>query len=64
VRVDKRSAADWDKGIRIVHGGREYPDGRVVRYGQGKILPGVKSLRAASVYGEQVDLERVERGRR
>jgi transposase, IS30 family len=61
VRADKRSAADWDKGIRVFCGGREYPDGRVVRYGQGKIPSGVTSPRVASVHGEQVDLERVER---
>jgi IS30 family transposase len=61
VRADKRSAADWDKGIRIFHGGREYPDGRVVRYGQGQILGGVTSPRAVSIQGERVDLERVER---
>jgi transposase, IS30 family len=32
VRADPRSAADWDKGIAILSGGRIYPDGRVVRY--------------------------------
>jgi transposase-like protein len=30
VRADKRSAADWDKGITIIHRGRVYPDGRTV----------------------------------
>jgi hypothetical protein len=32
VRADPRSAADWDRGITIIHRGRVYPDGRVVRY--------------------------------
>ncbi|MGY4652943.1 transposase-like protein [Mycobacterium sp. URHB0021] len=26
-----RSATDWDKGITIIHRGRVYPDGRIVR---------------------------------
>jgi IS30 family transposase len=30
VGVDRRSAADWDKGIRVFYGGRVYPDGRIV----------------------------------
>ena len=32
VGVDKRSAQDWDKGIKQITGGRVHPDGRVVRY--------------------------------
>lgn len=59
VRADKRSATDWDKGITIIHRGRVYPDGRVVRY-PALILPGVKSSRSATVLGEKVDLDRVE----
>lgn len=61
VGADKHSAADWDRGIRVFHGGREYPDGRVVRYRQDQILAGMTSPRAAVVRGEQVDLARVER---
>jgi IS30 family transposase len=61
VGADKRSAADWDRGIRVFHGGREHPDGRFVRYRQDQILAGMTSPRAAVVRGEQVDLARVER---
>lgn len=32
VGADKRSTAGWDKGIRVIAGGRVYPDGREVRY--------------------------------
>lgn len=60
VRADKRSAADWDKGITIVHRGRVYPDGRVVRYPE-PILADVNSPRMANVVGGKVDLARVEK---
>ncbi|WP_431951365.1 IS30 family transposase [Nocardia lijiangensis] len=60
VGADKRSAADWDKGITIIHRGRIYPDGRVVRYPD-PILTGVKSPRTAAVLGGKVDLDRVEK---
>jgi IS30 family transposase len=58
VRADKRSAADWDKRITIIHRGRVYPDGRVVRYPEPK-LTGVESLQAA--IGGKVSLARVEK---
>ncbi len=60
VGADKRSAADWDKGITIIHRGRVYPDGRVVRYPE-PILADVNSPRTATVLGGKIDLERVER---
>lgn len=60
VRADKRSAADWDKGITIIHRGRVYPDGRVVRY-RDPILTDVKSARTATTIGGKVDLDRVEK---
>ena len=57
VRADARSAADWDRGITIIHRGRVYPDGRVVRYPEAKI-PDVPSHQTA--IGGQVSLARVE----
>jgi IS30 family transposase/transposase-like protein len=59
--VDRRSAADWDKGIRAFYGGRIYPDGRIVHYRPEQRLAAVKSPRASYVQGEPVDLARVER---
>ncbi|WP_189116042.1 IS30 family transposase, partial [Pilimelia terevasa] len=60
VRADKRSAADWDKGITIIHRGRVYPDGRVVRYPE-PILAGVTKPRTSNTVGGKVDLDRVEK---
>lgn len=60
VRADKRSAADWDKGITIVHRGRVYPDGRVVRYPD-PTLSAVTAVRTAQAIGGKVDLDRVEK---
>ncbi len=57
VRADARSAADWDKGITIIHRGRIYPDGRVVRYPEPK-LPDVPTMQTA--LGGKVSLARVE----
>lgn len=57
VRADARSAADWDKGITIIHRGRVYPDGRVVHYPEPK-LPNVRTTRTA--VGGKVSLDRVE----
>lgn len=61
VGVDKRRAQDWDKGIRQFYGGRVYPDGRVVRYGQAGILANVKTPRTAYTRGVPDDLQRLER---
>jgi IS30 family transposase len=60
VRADKRSAADWDKGIKIIHRGRVYPDGRVVRYPE-PILASVESEQTTNALGGKVSLDRVER---
>jgi IS30 family transposase len=57
VDIDKRTAQDWDKGIRQFSGGRLYPDGRVVRYDQKAVLANVKLPR--NVYGRN-DLEGLE----
>jgi len=57
VRADARSAADWDKGITIIHRGRIYPDGRVVRY-PGPKLSDVPNMKTA--VGGRVSLDRVE----
>lgn len=62
VGVDKRTAQDWDKGIRQFYGGRVYPDGRVVKYRSAQILTNVKNPR--NTYGRndnQIELERLER---
>lgn len=57
VNADARSAADWDKGIMIIHRGRVYPDGRVVRYPEPKI-DDVATMNTA--VGGKVRLDRVE----
>jgi IS30 family transposase len=57
VRADARSAADWDKGITVMHRGRIYPDGRVVRYPAPK-LPDVSPMKTA--VGARVSLARLE----
>ena len=59
VGADARSATDWDKGITIIHRGRIYPDGRVVRYPEPIIDP-VPERRVRAV-GGSVDLNVVEK---
>jgi IS30 family transposase len=62
VGVDKRTAQDWDKGIRQFYGGRVYPDGRVVKYQSAQILANVKNPR--NTHGRnnnRSELERLER---
>ena len=61
VVTDKRSASDWDKGIRQFYGGRIYPDGRVIKYRNAGILANVKKPRTAHFHGDKVDLDRLER---
>ena len=56
VRADPRSAADWDRGITIIHRGRVYPDGRVIRYP----APKQPDVRHEKAIGTRVDLARVE----
>ncbi|CAM3951606.1 Integrase catalytic domain-containing protein [Mycolicibacterium frederiksbergense] len=60
VGADNRSATDWDKGIRIIHRGRIYPDGRIVRYPEPTITS-VKPARPKRHIGGTVDLNRVEK---
>jgi IS30 family transposase len=60
VCIDKRSAQDWDKGIKQLTGGRVYPDGRVVRYRQAAILANVKNPRDAYTRGAPSNLARLE----
>ncbi len=60
VGTDKRSAQDWDKGIRQVPGGRRHPDGRMVLYRQAAILAAVKKPRDVYSRGDAVDLARLE----
>lgn len=62
VGVDKRTAQDWDKGIRQFYGGCVYPDGRVVKYRPAEILANVKKLRNSHGDNDtQSGLERLER---
>src|SRR4029079_431409 len=62
VGVDKRTAQDWDKGIRQFYGGRVYPDGRVVKYRPAEILANVKNPRTTYGHNDNRDvLERLER---
>jgi len=56
VRADARSAADWDRGITIIHRGRVYPDGRVVRYP----APAPPDVTSQTTIGGKVDLAKVE----
>ena len=57
VRADARSAIDWDKGIKIIHRGRVYPDGRVVRYLDPKLSDMTETVTAV---GGKVSVARVE----
>jgi IS30 family transposase len=59
VGVDKRTAQDWDKGIRQFYGGRVYPDGRVVKYRPAEILANVKNPR--NEYGNNATENTAER---
>ncbi|MGW4369734.1 transposase [Nocardia takedensis] len=59
VGADARSATDWDKGITIIHRGRVYPDGRVVRYPE-RNNGGVPERRSRAI-GGSVDLDVVEK---
>ena len=59
VGTDKRSAHDWDNGIRQFYGGRVYPDGRVVMYGEAEKLANVKRPRRSYINGDQTDIERL-----
>lgn len=59
VGADARSATDWDKGITIIHRGRIYPDGRVVRYPE-PIIGGMLQRRTRAI-GGSVDLNVVEK---
>jgi IS30 family transposase len=59
--IDKRTAQDWDKGIRQFSGGRIYPDGRVVRYDQKAVLANVKVPRRVYERNDQEGLELLDR---
>ena len=60
MNADKRSAIDWDKGITIIHRGRIYPDGRIVRYPE-PTLKGMTPPGTSRAIGGRVDLDRVEK---
>jgi IS30 family transposase len=60
VGAENRSATDWDKGITIIHRGRVYPDGRIVRYPEPTITT-MKPARPKRHIGGTVDLNRVEK---
>ena len=57
VRADARSAIDWGKGIKIIHRGRVYPGGRVVRYLDSKLSEMTETITAV---GGKVSVARVE----
>lgn len=40
--IDKRTAQDWDRGIRQFYGGRIYPDGSIVKYSSAERIANVK----------------------
>ena len=52
VGVYRRTASDWDNGIRLINGGRIYLDGRVVDYKRGvtTTLNGLFGLSISSRY--------------
>jgi IS30 family transposase/transposase-like protein len=60
VGAASRSAADWDLGIRQIHYGRVYPDGRIVRYKMGAAAS-VRYLSSTQSYGDGVELEQLDR---
>jgi IS30 family transposase len=60
VGAASRSAADWDLGIRQIHYGRVYPDGRIVRYNMGAAAK-MKYFSSTQSYGPIVELERLDR---
>ncbi len=62
VNADARSAADWDKGITIIHRGRVYPNGRVVRYPKSK-QDVVKTVQTALGEVSLAQVEKVIDGR-
>lgn len=53
-RVDAgaRSAANWDKCIAIIHRGRIYPDGRIVRYPKQEIASTKPERRSCAIGGK------------
>jgi transposase, IS30 family len=59
--VDKRTAQDFDKGVRQFSGGRVYADGTVVRYSATDRLAAVKRPRTTYLTVPDVDVERLER---
>lgn len=59
--VDKRTAQDWDKGIRQFSGGRLYPDGRIVRYDMKAVVANAKSPRNIYTRGNLVALDKLDR---
>jgi IS30 family transposase len=60
VGTDKRSAHDWDRGIRQFYGGRVYPDGRVVSYPYAERIAKVKRPRTTYLVSDRAELEGLE----
>ncbi|ANI90898.1 Transposase for insertion sequence element IS1086 [Dietzia timorensis] len=61
VGLDKRSAADADKGIQSFYGGRVLADGTVNRYTNQQIIERVKNSRTRYVQGERINLDTVDK---
>lgn len=59
--VDKRTAQDFDKGIRQFSGGRLYPDGSVVTYTHSEKLAAVKRPRTTYLTVPDIEIEQLER---
>jgi transposase, IS30 family len=61
VGADKRTAQDWDKGIRQFSGGRVHADGTVVTYSTSEKVAAVKRPRSTYLTAPDVEVERLER---
>lgn len=59
--IDKRTAQDWDRGIRQFYGGRIYPDGSIVKYSSAERIANVKRPRATYLTAGDLDFDRLER---
>lgn len=61
VGVDKRSAQDWDKGIRQFSGGRVHADGTIVRYNSSMKLSVIENPRESYRRIDALDVTALER---
>ena len=59
--ADKRSAQDWERGIRQFYGGRVYPDGRVVSYPYAERISKMNRPRTTYLVSDRAELAGLER---